>query len=156
MSTIFLSSVLMLTFTADAGGLLHDIELARPTPEELGDGWAYALGRKGPSSHGRTVNDGYKHAKSDAYVKIVISKYDSIDDAQAHFKRQITGFQSPPSDAVGDEARIEPRGSKRRPYTIICFRRANIVVTLNQNGDDHAPAIHVATKSDEKIQANLK
>jgi len=139
----------------DGGGLLHDIDLARPTPEELGDGWDYALGRKGPNSHGRTVNDGYKNEKTGEYVKLVISKQQSVSEAVALFERKITGFTSPPYSGLGEEARVEPRGSRRRPYVVVTFRRRNVVVSLHQDGRTPKAVMDVARIIDNKIKSNL-
>jgi len=135
--------------------LLADIELARPEPEELGAGWAYALGRKGPGEGSRTINEGYENHQTGAYVKLVISKQRSVAAAVAFFERQTNGFRSPPHAGLGEQARIEPRGSRRRPYFIVCFRRANIVVTLHQSGREPQAALHVARTIDNKIKENL-
>jgi len=140
----------------EEGGFLTDIEPARPAPEELGEGWAYALGRKGPSSHGRTVNDAYENKKTGAYVKLVISKQQSVPGAVAFFESQIAGFQSPPHSGLGEDARVEPRGSRRRPYVIVCFRRRNVVVTLQQNGTEAEAALNVARIIDRRIKDNLE
>jgi len=129
---------------SDRGGLLHDADLAHPTPEELGDGWAYALGRPGPNSHGRTVNEIYENKKTGEYVKLAILKRESVSDAVFWFEGQIAGFTSPPYSGLGEEARVEPRGSRRRPYVVISFRRRNVVVTLHQDGTTAKAALDVA------------
>ncbi len=138
------------------GGILADIDLSHPSPQELGADWAYSTGRRGPNSFGRCVNENYKNNKTGKSVSLTIQKLRTSSDAAEQFKLKVAKFKSKPHTGLGQDARIEPRGSKRRPYVWIYFRRANIIVKLDQIGKDYSEAMKVAQLIDKRIKANLK
>jgi len=142
--------------SAESGqDLLGDVALAHPAPEELGEDWAYSRGRKGPND-GSTINEGYANNKTSDYVAVVILKRQSVSAAEWWFEGQIKGFKSSAYSGLGEEARVEPRGSRGKPYVLVAFRRRNVVVTLRKAGNDHESALHVAHIIDRKIKVNLK
>ncbi|MDP6046231.1 MAG: hypothetical protein QGH94_01280 [Phycisphaerae bacterium] len=140
----------------DADGILADINLSHPSPKELGTDWVYSIGRRGPNSFGHCVNENYKNEKTGKSVSLTIQKLRTPSEAAELFEIKVAKFKSKPYSGLGQEARIEPRGSKRRPYVWICFRRANVIVFLDQIGKDYAAAMEVAKLIDKKIKVNLK
>jgi len=83
-------------------------------------------------------------------------KRGTLKDAQLTYDSRISKYKSPPYEGLGQAARVEPRGSARRPYLFVIFIRANVVVHISQQGKDPADALAAARVIDKKIEDNLK
>ena len=137
--------------------MLVDIDSLRITPEEIGTGWKYSRGHKNANNgHGRNVRELYATETLGNFIDLQIARSELLRDAKTNFKSRISVYKSQQYAGLGEDARIEVRGSQRKPRTEIAFLRSNVIVTLSQPGRDSKVLLHVAKQIDTKIKNNLK
>ncbi len=135
---------------------LVKLELAQPTPEQLGDGWVYATGRRGGVIAKRVFNQVYRNEELGiSSIRVKADLRPSVAAAKTFFEHATSGVKTPPLEGLGQEARIENRRSRTR-YVLVCFRRANVVITIHNRGENRQIALDVARIVDKMIENNLE